>query len=127
MEPREILRQEVDDIKSKIHENIFVDTSEFLGECVGLGSVPKSNKSNPIGPLKKPIPWLFSTRTYRDEGCATYQLIRFLMEYFETPPKKILWRRQPQVIEHHNFFRCYKEYKGFVRFAVEEKETCKNE
>jgi len=62
---------------------------------------------------------LLQTKPYRDEGCATYKLIKFLQEAIPADVKEIWWRSQPKVHRLMDFDRkVYPCFVGRVRFSV---------
>jgi len=62
---------------------------------------------------------LLQTKPYRDEGCATYKLIKLLQEAITADVKEIWWRVQPKVHRLMDFDRkVYPHFVGRVRFSV---------
>jgi len=59
---------------------------------------------------------IIQTKQYRDEGSATYKLIR-LLEQATRGVEEIYWRFKPEVVSVKDFKFYYDKYRGMARFS----------
>jgi hypothetical protein len=119
MTPKEILQQAIDSINEripKVHKPI--NESDDIGSGIGFVLKQKAEDLPQIGDYCRVYEHRsWGTKLYRDEGCATYKLIRFLEKQTEGA-EVIFWRVEPQVVSHRDFASCCIIYRGIARFAM---------
>jgi hypothetical protein len=118
MTPKQVLVQELDDIKSSIIKN-YESTQDYELEICGFGHLPNDIYIDTKGlKCRFFISKLYVTRRYRDESCAVERLVKFLYSKLDKV-QKVFWRVNPKIIHEKDFITGITYYKGFVRFLYE--------
>ena len=93
----------------------------YDNSVIGFGIAPNSNVSKNTSIKPKSIKHLtITTKAYRDEGCATYKLIRYMKELGCID--EIYWRCKPEIVFNTDFDQQYTMYKGRMRLSFKSEE-----
>lgn len=124
MTPSEILKQEFSSINERVLE-VFRDKS--LDKInIGFGEVVPPNreyKEERLEPCVKTheVPeythFIFVTKKYNDEGCATFKLLRQIQKLPENI-EKIYWRKEPKVDSESDFSNRGRRWIGYARASI---------
>jgi len=117
--PKDILNQWVEGVNKKSWK-VFHSNTKYCDTGLNSPYAPGVLDAIPAGSYCRLAEHgLLQTKPYRDEGCATYKLIKFLQETITADVKEIWWRVQPRVHRLMDFDRkVYPCFVGRVRFSV---------
>ena len=67
--------------------------------------------------FKHYLPGMVVTKTYYDEGCAAYKLMKYLGRV-KRDDKEFRWRCLPEIEQDKDFDQLQMQYRGYARFYV---------
>ena len=117
MTPKEILNLFYDELNQRAKVVNSANRTTKDGPITGFSllTVGENTQETPYVDRYKHI--TIVTRKYRDEGCATYKLIRGMESIFPEKVEKLFWRYNPEVVNDSDFNNYYRVFKGRVRFS----------
>ena len=119
----EILNQSVYEINKRADE--IYDVS-FDPEYLSIKDLPdiEYTDTKPVGETKTIIAKEYRSRQYRDDGCATYKMIRIAEQCIPQKVELLFWRVFPKIEYEVDFKTGIKWHWGYFRIGFLE-DNCK--